>query len=345
MKKTKIHLILHLPDSMLRFGPASSFNTERCGEDLVSLYHSKEEVFLDGEVQECGSGIHKHGTLRKVCVPGLHITQGIFLKLFSVFEEACRRIDLKLALYCPTAPLSRSQFDEYSKALKDLSEIISELETVHLEEETFQQLATYCSISVGNFTPFVGSLLELSSNWHERRKVLENQRNLITETVNKSFKMDDGPCIKRVQSCLDSFGVCRQRYYGGIFVGNHVHKILKPSNIEELCSCILTAMANSPELKDEAEAVHARFLTLLKQFSECHSLYDCNATTPDKVQHLDHTIKSFFATFDKEFQDVGRTVKMHILECHTVEWLSLHRQDVASWVSRVQNLSTPSSTP
>ena len=28
-KKKKIHLILHLPDSMLRFGPASSFNTER----------------------------------------------------------------------------------------------------------------------------------------------------------------------------------------------------------------------------------------------------------------------------------------------------------------------------
>eukprot|EP00731_Ephydatia_muelleri_P019270 Em0012g95a len=260
--------------------------------------------------------------LSQVCVPGLHITQGIFLKLFSMFEEACHRIDLKLALYCPTAPLSRSQFDEYSKALKDLSEIISKLETVHLEEETFQQLATYCSISAGNFTPFIGSLLE---HWHERRKVLENQRNLITETVNKGFKMDDGPCIKRVQSCLDSFGVCRQRYYGGIFVGNHVHIILKPSNIEELCSCILTATANSPELNDEAEAVHARFLTLLKQFSECHSLYDCNATTPDKVQHLDHTIKSFFATFDKEFQGVGRTVKMHILECHTVEWLSLHQ--------------------
>eukprot|EP00731_Ephydatia_muelleri_P030907 Em0022g421a len=41
-KKLKIHLILHLPDSMLRFGPASSFNTERCGEDLVNLYHTKE---------------------------------------------------------------------------------------------------------------------------------------------------------------------------------------------------------------------------------------------------------------------------------------------------------------
>eukprot|EP00731_Ephydatia_muelleri_P010357 Em0005g943a len=65
-KKLKIHLILHLPDSMLRFGPASSFNTERCGEDLVNLYHTKEvQAFLGGEVQERGSGIHKHGTLRK----------------------------------------------------------------------------------------------------------------------------------------------------------------------------------------------------------------------------------------------------------------------------------------
>ncbi|KAL5484396.1 hypothetical protein EMCRGX_G020888 [Ephydatia muelleri] len=52
-KKLKIHLILHLPDSMLRFGPASSFNTERCGEDLVNLYHTKEvQAFLGGEVQE-----------------------------------------------------------------------------------------------------------------------------------------------------------------------------------------------------------------------------------------------------------------------------------------------------
>eukprot|EP00731_Ephydatia_muelleri_P009853 Em0005g439a len=114
-KKLKIHLILHLPDSMLRFGPASSFNTERCesynsvirsrnvysnrqapskdiatafaiqesirftfsgscyntsercGEDLVNLYHTKEvQAFLGGEVQERGSGIHKHGTLRKL---------------------------------------------------------------------------------------------------------------------------------------------------------------------------------------------------------------------------------------------------------------------------------------
>jgi len=94
------------------------------------------------------------------------------MKLFTLFEQACHKIDLKLALYCPTAPISSSQFDEYSKALKDLSAIISELETVCQEEEMFQQLASYCSIVAGNYTPFIGSLLDLSSNWHEKRKAL-----------------------------------------------------------------------------------------------------------------------------------------------------------------------------
>jgi hypothetical protein len=28
-RKLKIHILLHLPDDMLQFGPASTFNTER----------------------------------------------------------------------------------------------------------------------------------------------------------------------------------------------------------------------------------------------------------------------------------------------------------------------------
>ena len=40
---------------------------------------------------------------------------------------------------------------------------------------------------------------------------------------------------------------------------------------------------------------------------------------------IGYATKSFFATFDREFQGIGRTVKMCILECHTVEWLSLHQ--------------------
>lgn len=47
---------------------------------------------------------------------------------------------------------------------------------------------------------------------------------MIVDMIAKGFKRDDGQCIKKAKCCLDFFGVCHQRYYGGI--GNHVHKIL-----------------------------------------------------------------------------------------------------------------------
>ena len=47
----------------------------------------------------------------------------------------------------------------------------------------------------------------------------EDQRKLITETVKKG--------ASRESSLAWIYLVCHQRYYGGIFVGNHVHKILK----------------------------------------------------------------------------------------------------------------------
>ena len=36
---------------------------------------------------------------------------------------------------------------------------------------------------------------------------------MIEDMINKVFKIDGGLCIKRVQSCLNSFGVCFQGYY------------------------------------------------------------------------------------------------------------------------------------
>ena len=53
----------------------------------------------------------------------------------------------------------------------------------------------------------------------------EEKVKTLRETIQMGFNLEEGPCIKGIESCLTSFGVCRQRYYGGIFVGNHVHKI------------------------------------------------------------------------------------------------------------------------
>ena len=45
--------------------------------------------------------------------------------------------------------------------------------------------------------------------------------------VSKGFKRDDGVFVKALDQALSSFNVERQAYYGGSFIGNHIHKALK----------------------------------------------------------------------------------------------------------------------
>ena len=44
--------------------------------------------------------------------------------------------------------------------------------------------------------------------------------------MERGFNLNDGPFVKGIAESLDAIGVHRQKSYGGIFVVNHVHKIL-----------------------------------------------------------------------------------------------------------------------
>ena len=43
----------------------------------------------------------------------------------------------------------------------------------------------------------------------------------------KGFCEKEGPFVKTLDNALQSFGVQRQQYFSGAFIGNHVHKALK----------------------------------------------------------------------------------------------------------------------
>jgi hypothetical protein len=45
--------------------------------------------------------------------------------------------------------------------------------------------------------------------------------------VKKGFCEKEGPFVKTLDNALQSFGVQRQQYFSGAFIGNHVHKALK----------------------------------------------------------------------------------------------------------------------
>ena len=47
--------------------------------------------------------------------------------------------------------------------------------------------------------------------------------------MKKGFNEKEVPFVKRLDSALQEIGVQRQQYFGGAFIGNHVHKALKYS--------------------------------------------------------------------------------------------------------------------
>ena len=45
--------------------------------------------------------------------------------------------------------------------------------------------------------------------------------------MKKGVNEKEGPLVKSLDSALQEIGVQRQQYFGGAFIGNHVHKALK----------------------------------------------------------------------------------------------------------------------
>ena len=65
---------------------------------------------------------------------------------------------------------------------------------------------------------------------HDLDHYNETQQEEVVNTIkvtNKEFAIHDGPFVKGLDNTLQSFRVHRQQYFGGTFVGNHIHKALK----------------------------------------------------------------------------------------------------------------------
>ena len=60
-----------------------------------------------------------------------------------------------------------------------------------------------------------------------------------TATV-RGYSEKEEPFVKTLDNALQSFGVQRQQYFGGAFIGNHVHKALKVK-----CTCAMHVYVNN----------------------------------------------------------------------------------------------------
>ncbi|KAL5489444.1 hypothetical protein EMCRGX_G018536 [Ephydatia muelleri] len=195
----------------------------------------------------------------QVCLPGLHITQGIFVTLLDLLEDACHQLDLQLAYTYQEESSSSSTFTKYAEELHKL------------------QVAKAGRSPGGNGNIGGGNYICCSSIWRGE------PYHRAPYPAHKAVCGQDG-----LDSALQSFRVHRQQYFGGTFVGNHIQKALKPSNMECLCSSMVeVAKAKCPALVASATQEHTRFRRSLSLLGQYHQIYDQNFINEIQCNELD----------------------------------------------------------
>ncbi|KAL5517703.1 hypothetical protein EMCRGX_G003305 [Ephydatia muelleri] len=135
-------------------------------------------------------------------------------------------MDLELALHA--TDVDSSSFSKYSLELQNLPLLQAEREEAQQAQENFQQMATYVVLVGGaERNPRAVNLLKQAADKKKHVKALETQVRKCRAAVKKGFNEKEGPFVKRLDSALQEIGVQRQQYFGGAFIGNHVHKALK----------------------------------------------------------------------------------------------------------------------
>ena len=94
-------------------------------------------------------------------MPGLHISQGMLIKLYTFLENECHELDLKMdsSLSSPMK-MSAASYDMYSDALKELSKFKEELDLANDNTMLLDEMQTNCTLFVGVEDPYLIHLTE-----------------------------------------------------------------------------------------------------------------------------------------------------------------------------------------
>ena len=98
--------------------------------------------------------------LNQVCIPGLHITLGVYLKLFKIFEKYCCDVDLQIAdLFVRNAVDTQGDFGQHVQDTKMLLSIQDDVSNLQCHRELLQSEVDWIIVTNGDDVN-VGDYLE-----------------------------------------------------------------------------------------------------------------------------------------------------------------------------------------
>ena len=85
-----------------------------------------------------------------MCLPGLHITLGIFQRLFTLLEDECHKLDLGLASLTTPESSDRHAYSDYSTIVKRERDLLDEKVCLEGQLKWLQQTITLLSLTSSN---------------------------------------------------------------------------------------------------------------------------------------------------------------------------------------------------
>ena len=107
-----------------------------------------------------------------MCPPGLHISLGIFFRLFTLLEDACHELDV-LAPLQQTTGNAGSSFIKYTEALQTQSTLRDGITTIKTHIDSLEQLLTLMAITLPPGTVQTIVLEQIASEVTAKKKEVE----------------------------------------------------------------------------------------------------------------------------------------------------------------------------
>ena len=143
-------------------------------------------------------------------------------------------------------------------------------------------------------------------------------------------------------------GVDRKPYYGKCFIGNACHTVLKPNNITKLCSKIpdiIGEETSDPLLLEKVKEQCQKFSMLFSKYGACDAVFNSSGLLTDQsISMLEESFNEFMFYFRINWPKERIIPKMHILECHVIEFVTKWRMGCGFMVNGEVKQFTKNST-
>ena len=266
-----------------------------------------------------------------VIIPILHLDLGIFTWLYEALMKDLQELDAQLAAKCE--PLTAADATAFQKLCELNGQLRSEelaANTVQAQREGIVQQLLFVALHLQQHPE--QHVMEVINDLQQAYRAADQQfqqHNVhiarLQQDVMKASGSKDlkGPCSSAIEPVLQQYKIERQVHHGGAFIGNHVHRALKPTVVPAICRSHIPVIEDRrASLLPAANRIASRYEKLLNGYTACRAIFShCESIGDESLERLQSEIEEFLKTCREKIvaRRLGNTTpKLHLLEEHTV---------------------------